>query len=286
MSRDGVVRALTDDGSFRVIAAVTTDTVRGAAAAQGASGATARRFGELVTGAVLVREVMAPQLRVQAILKGAPGRGSLIADSHPDGSTRGLVNFGASGAEAVAPGAESSGLLQVMRTMPNGALHQGVVSVPPAGSVEDALMTYFQESEQIVSVAGVAALDAGGEIMAAGGFVVQLLPEVGRGPLMIMTERLQSGLSLEAMLRTDEPTAEGLLDELLYGMTFTCVGAAEVAFRCHCSELRLIESLATLPAGDIADMLSSAEPLEIRCDYCKRDYAIAPEALRSAVTPN
>ena len=91
---DRVVRAITDDGAFRVITAMTTETVRGAVAAQEARGPIAQRFGELITGAILVREAMAPALRVQGILKGKRSKGSLVADSHPDGTSRGLVNFG------------------------------------------------------------------------------------------------------------------------------------------------------------------------------------------------
>src|SRR5687767_14004885 len=88
---DTVLRAITDDGAFRVITALTTRTVRGAAQAQKVAGATARHFGDLLTGAVLYRETMAPNYRVQGILKGAGGSGSLVADSHPFGKTRGLV---------------------------------------------------------------------------------------------------------------------------------------------------------------------------------------------------
>ncbi|MEZ4307686.1 MAG: Hsp33 family molecular chaperone HslO, partial [Polyangiaceae bacterium] len=57
---DTVVRAVTQDGAFRVIVTLTTATVKGAVTAQDVSGSTAARLGELVTGAVLVREAMAP----------------------------------------------------------------------------------------------------------------------------------------------------------------------------------------------------------------------------------
>ena len=62
---DRVIRAMTNDGAFRVIAAVTTQTVRGAVAAQQAKGAIAARFGDLLTGSILIREAMSPTLRVQ-----------------------------------------------------------------------------------------------------------------------------------------------------------------------------------------------------------------------------
>ena len=90
---DTVLRAITDDGAFRVITARTTQTVRGAVEAQGVVGATARHFGDLLTGSILFRETMAPNLRVQGIIKGSNGSGSVIADSHPSGQTRGLIQL-------------------------------------------------------------------------------------------------------------------------------------------------------------------------------------------------
>src|SRR4051812_39339917 len=90
---DRVVRAITDDGAFRVIIASTTHTVREVIAKQRARGTTAEHLGDMVTGAVLVRETMAPDLRLQCILKGANASGSLVADTHPTGATRGLVQL-------------------------------------------------------------------------------------------------------------------------------------------------------------------------------------------------
>jgi molecular chaperone Hsp33 len=281
---DGVVRAITRDGAFRVVAVHTTATVRGAIQSQNVVGNTARYFAELVTGSAIVREAMAPQLRVQCILKGAKGRGSLVADSHPDGAVRGLVNFGAKKEELdIGEGA----LLQVMRTLPSGSMHQGVVEVPRGGGVSGGLMAYMLDSEQIVSVIGVRALfDDSGQLVAAGGYLVQLLPEIERAPLMIMTERLQGDVDLDKLLRGEAGSAGGIVDEVLYGMPYDRVGESELRFECKCSEPRLLASLSTLPTSDIEEMIADGKTLEIRCDYCGKEYAIAPEALRAAVETN
>src|SRR5271170_7113017 len=142
---DTALRAITDDGAFRVIAIRSTETVRGAAASQDVRGETARVFGELVTGAILIRHTMAPDLRVQAILQGDDRAGRMVADANPDGSTRGLVQL-ASGARAMS--VSKQGVLQVARTLHNGSIHQGVVPVPEDGSLSGALMRYMQDSEQ------------------------------------------------------------------------------------------------------------------------------------------
>ena len=287
---DRVVRSITDDGAFRVITAMTTETVRGAVAAQLAQGPLAQRFGELITGAILIREAMAPALRVQAILKGKLRKGSLVADSLPDGTSRGLVNFGAKDGELLLL---DGVLLQMMRSLPGGTIHQGVIEVPgvasdpsAGGVVSRALMAYMQNSEQIVSTIAVATVLDGDRIVAAGGYIVQLLPEIERGPLMIMTERLQAFEALEEALTRPEASPDTLMDELLYGFPFTRLESSPLSFACHCSQARVVESLATLPRADIEDLVKDDEVLDITCDYCRKEFQIPPTQLRPLLTSN
>lgn len=272
------------DGAFRVITALTTETVRGAIAVQSAAGATAQRLGELITGAILVREAMAPNLRVQAIVKGAAGHGTLVADSHPDGTSRGLVNLGKGAAEKSAVQIGRGSLLQVMRTLPSGTLHQGVVEVPAEGGISGGLMAYMQESEQVVSMIAVATLIGEDGVGASGGYLVQLLPEVERGPLMVMTERLKEFERLDDVLAHEGASADVLLEELLHGMPFSRLDDSPLSFSCRCSELRVMTTLASLPRSDIEEMVEDGKVLDIRCDYCGKDYQVSPSQLRSLLT--
>ncbi|WP_437548515.1 Hsp33 family molecular chaperone HslO [Sorangium sp. So ce367] len=281
---DSVVRAITMDGAFRVITALTTETVRGAVAVQSATGVTAQRLGELITGAILVREAMAPNLRVQAIVKGAAGNGSLVADSHPDGTSRGLVNLGKGATAESAVEIGDGSLLQVMRTLPSGMLHQGVVEIPTEGGISAGLMTYMQESEQVVSMIAVATLIGEDGVGASGGYLVQLLPEVERGPLMVMTERLKDFERLDDVLAHEGASADVLLGELLYGMPFSRLEDSPLSFSCRCSELRVMATLASLPRSDIEEMVTDGKVLDIRCDYCGKDYQVSPSQLRSLLT--
>lgn len=275
VTHDSVLRAITNDGAFRVIVAQTTHTVRGVLSAQRASGAAAAHFGDLLTAAILVRETMAPNLRVQSIVKGARGSGSLVADSHPSGNTRGLVQgVGPEGVD-LGPGA----LLQLMRTMPSGRINQGVVEVPPGGGISEAMMTYMQASEQVVSMIAVGTVARDGDV-AAGGYLVQLLPEVGRGPLMVMTERLEDFRNIDALLARESFSPTWLLGELLHGMEYTRLDESPLGFQCWCDELRLVGALATLGRSELEDLVRSGEILEINCDYCQKEYRINPERLR------
>lgn len=284
LHQDNVLRAITDDGAFRVIAADTTATVRGALAAQKpASPELARTFADLLTGAVLVRETMAPENRLQAILQGDDPRLRMVADTYPDGATRGLIQM-PEGTTAMPLG--ERGMLQVARTLHNGSLHQGVVRVPNDATVSAALMAYMQDSEQTVTMIAVGCHMAQGEVVAAGGYMVQLLPEASEGPLMVMTERLKDFQDIVPLLARGAASPEELLHETLYGMPYTKVGDRNVHFGCNCSPDRLVLSLGSLPRADIESLMQDGKTLDIECDYCHRTYEFTVEQLRSLLERN
>ena len=282
-SSDTVLRALTDDGSFRVIALETTATVRDAIAAQKPDANMRRTFADFLTGAILVRESMSPDLRVQCILQGDDGRSRIVADAHPDGTTRGLVQL--------APGAhgfscEQKGVMQVARTLSNGALHQGVVSVAGQGGMAGAFMAYMQTSEQITTMIALGTHMVDGEVAAAGGYLVQILPGFEEGPLMVMTERLKDFQDIVPLLARGAGSPAALMAETLYGMPYSLVGERTIAFGCNCSSTRLAASLATLPKADIESLLSDKRLLEIECEFCRAEYRFAPEQLRGLLDAN
>jgi molecular chaperone Hsp33 len=281
---DHVMRAVTEDGAFRVVAVHTTSTARGAAQAQGAKGDVARNFAKLVTATILVRELMSPDFRVQGILTGSDGVSRLVADSQPDGSARGLVQL-ARGAQSFSLGEHAR--LQMMRSLRNGALQQGVVEVPEGTGVGGAIMEYLQTSEQLVSTAAIGALlDDAGDVRAAGGWVVQLLPEASRGPLTVMTNRLEAIAHIEHLLERDDADPAVLLRDILAGMPFERTAESTLRFGCNCSEERIMAGLATISRDDLQSMIDAGEVLDIACDYCGRKYAIPPEKLRGLITEN
>lgn len=272
---DSALRAMTDDSAFRVMAVNTTQTVRDALERQAPSGLTRKAFGDLITGAVLVRETMSPNQRVQAILKRRENGGSLVADTHPTEGTRGLVSLPATDPQFPLTDA----ILQVMRRLHDGRVHQGMVGVPSGGDVSDALRMYMQVSEQVDTLVAVSTLFDGDEVTRAGGYLIQLLPGVGRAPLAFMTERVREFGSIDAQLAKGEGAPRDLIAMLLSEIPYTELEDSPLRFGCWCSAERLLSALSTLPRADIDDFVQKGEVLEISCDYCHRQYRIPPAKL-------
>lgn len=275
---DRAISCVTHDGAFRVIALRSTRTVRGIVKSQKAKGRVAEDLGDLATGAILMRLTMAPGYRVQGVIQSAEG--TIVGDAWPDGGTRGLLRSTAE------HGFSKGSRLHLMRSLPNGTLQQGVVEISNEHRVSGALNTYFAESEQVTSAVGIATVTSGDEVLMAGGYVVQLLPECTEPPLAVLYERLRHDFAdLSKNLAEVDNDPDRLAAEILAGMEYTrTLEFDDVDFRCRCSSERVLASLSTVGKKDLEDMLLRAEPLSISCDYCGTEYEIGAERLRGLLS--
>jgi molecular chaperone Hsp33 len=143
-------------------------------------------------------------------------------------------------------------------------------------------MAYMQESEQILTVMGMSTLfDAQGQVRSAGGYVVQMLPGADHEVATVMTERLALDFS-DITAYVDQPAfdPDALLEELLYRVPFARTETRGVRFHCPCSHASVLASLATLDVADIQRFIEEGEMLDIGCDYCGKQYQVAPDQLR------
>lgn len=279
---DRAVTVITNDGAFRVIAARTTQSAAGVVAAQTPAPETLPLLSDLTTATILVRLTMAPSYRVQGILRGdgPDTAGTMVADAYPDGGTRGLLRA-KDGKIELGP----RSLMQLMRSLPTGQMHQGVVHVSTEHGVSGALMNYMQESEQVTSAAGVGTVIEDGSIVMAGGWLVQVLPECSEPPLALMYERLRTDFAdTAAVLAKLDADPMRLVEEICWGMEYTQTQDHALDYRCRCSQERVLASLATVGHDELTDMVETGEPLFITCDYCRKPYEIAAEALRGLLS--
>ena len=264
---------MTNDGAFRIVAARTTDTAQAVISAQELSGLAAQDMADLLTAAVLYRETMAPSLRVQCIVRFEDNAGQLVADSHPDGWTRGLFQKGSG--EAPPDIRKTQATLQMMRTLPNSELQRGVVQLPEGGNLSEGFMRYMQLSEQIVSMISLGSV-VEAQQPAAGGYVVQLLPEAveAEAAMETMTERLGNFVEIRDRLQGSDSSPSQLVEQIFEGMPFTWLHSSDIRFGCHCSQVRVMTTLSVLNRTDIQELVDEGEPLSVGCDYCGTSYTV------------
>lgn len=272
---DRVVRAMTMDGAFRLIACTVDETARAVLGVQATGDELGVRLAELLAAAVLIRETTQPVRRVQLVWRDRRG-GSLVADSMPEGQCRGLVYPGESTAVLTA----GDHKLLVNYTSPRGEPYTGVVGVPDGDDMASAIMRYFKQSEQITAMVALAALPGPGGVRAVGGYVVQVTPEAERDGIEKMTEHLAGLPPVATLLEGEGRTAAALGKVVFAGWEHADLASSPLVFGCTCSAVRVMSSILTLPAGEVDSMLAG-DALEVRCDACGRNYRIEPGELRA-----
>jgi molecular chaperone Hsp33 len=276
-SQDGAVRVMAKDGSFRAIAVSAPDSVQAAMKAQGVTqDSEAALLGELMLGASMIRETMAPGQRLQMVVS---SHGSVAADTHPEGMVRAILRR--------PPGSHvqlrGKGHLQVMRAMFDGQLHQGTLEVQEEGGMSAALQDYLLRSEQVESVLQVCCVVEGGQVKVAHGYLVQRLPEAQDQQFVDMQAR-EAGLpSLREAVEDKDLDPAGMVARLMGEIPYVTLETPKVFFGCNCSYRRVLGALVTLGKEELQQMVDAKESVKTDCDYCGEHFEVGVESLRGVL---
>ena len=172
-----------------------------------------------------------------------------------------------------------------MRAMSKG-LHRSIVRPAAGASVPVALMTYLQESEQIVSMITAPPCGRTTKFSSPAATWCRSCPTLNAAALAVMAQRIEDFPPLAEMLQSCHGSARTLLDELLYGMPFTQLDDRPVYFGCKCDEQGVVATLATLNRDDIAEIIHDQPVVDLSCDYCNRDFQVRSAQLQGLLAPS
>ncbi|MEZ4459782.1 MAG: Hsp33 family molecular chaperone HslO [bacterium] len=259
---DSISHIMTPDGSIRAVMVDARQTVGGVIQAQ-SPGNASEALGELVMGALLVQESMAPDQRLQMTLRLPTG--ALYADALTQGRARGWVSTRLSDI--------SGGQLQVARVLESGQLHEGTIDA--WGSTSEILTNYMMTSEQTTSTVGVSCRVEDDAVLHARGFMIQLLPDPDPGSLAFVT------LSLEQLVINWYDFDDQELAHAILGPGVVHLSRSDVSFGCTCSEATVLNALIAAGQDEVADMIAQNKPVEVTCEYCKTSYEVTVPQLKS-----
>ncbi len=170
------------------------------------------------------------------------------------------------------------GFLYVTRDLGVGEPYQGVVALRTGGIAED-LAYYFAASEQVPSavLAGVL-VGTTGEVLAAGGLILQRLGPVPEEEIAEMEERIREIGSISRRI-AEGWDARDLVDRVVGGLEVVEVEEGEMRYRCTCSRKRAEAVLVALGAVELASMIREDGGAEVVCEFCKEVYRFTAEDL-------
>ena len=286
---DYLIRATALDGLVRAFAIDSTRVVNDLRERQGTDPAVTAALGRLATGALMFGAMLKEEDQLVTVrVKGDGPAGTLLASANGQGGVRGLVTNPRPDIEQVrgeklnvSGAVGSNGFLTVTRDLGMGQPYVSTVELV-SGEIGEDLANYFVQSEQVPSAVGIGVfVRPAGDVEAAGGYLVQLLPGVKERDAAEIEHLVRAMPHPTTMLRNGE-TPEEILSRIF--PSYDLLDRRPVRFHCPCSLERVETALRLLGDDALDEMLEDVETkghAEVVCQFCGEVYLLAGPALEA-----
>jgi len=274
---DHLVRLITRDGTLRACAAETTLLAEECRRRQQTDPTATVALGRMVTAAALLGGLLKGNQRLALIVEGNGPLHRLQAETDAFGRVRATVKVPVAGLPPregrfdVAGAVGRAGFLHVVKDLGLKEPYRGMVQLVTSEIGED-LACYFATSEQIPSTVALGVeLGREAQVVAAGGFLLQLLP--GGDPALVdrLERRLAELPPTTTLLRQGVAPAI-ILERLLSEMPTTNLGRTPLSFTCSCSPEQVAGVLRLLGGTELDHLLADPGEVTVTCEFCKEPY--------------
>ena len=291
--------AIDKSKSYRVYIADTTDMVQQAADIHDTTPLATAGLGRVATGAGLMGIMLKNDSEKLTVnFKGDGPAGQILATAYGDGSVKALIAnphvdlpLNEDGKLDVG-GSLGIGELTVIKDIGLKEPYIGTIALVD-GEIADDLTAYFYISEQQnSSVALGVKVERDLSVGAAGGMIIQMLPDAAEGvvdalekmlgdmdPMTTIISRVKArraGLSGRGLLQE-------IMDEIFKDMPEEfqpeILDTREIKWECDCSRERIEAALATIGSDDLREIIEEDGQAELQCHFCLKKYQFNKDEL-------
>ena len=287
---DQLIRAISSDGRVKAVAVSTRDlTERARQIHKTLPVATAALGRALAAASMMGNALKEDGASVTLQIKGGGPLGTLLAVSDNQGNVRGTVDdpqvdlpLRPDGKLDVGAAVGQDGTLTVIRDLNMKEPYVGSVGLL-GGEIAEDLAAYFVEAEQIPTACGLGVLvDRDQSVLAAGGYLIQLLPGAGEDTIAKVEGSLMAAGAVTGLLR-DDPDPEAMLRRALSDFDLEILEKSPIEYRCYCSRERMERALISLGAEELQSMIDEQGSADLTCRFCDNVQHFSREDLEAMV---
>ena len=287
---DQLIRAISSDGRVKAVAVSTRDlTERARQIHKTLPVATAALGRALAAASMMGNALKEDGASVTLQIKGGGPLGTLLAVSDNQGNVRGTVDdpqvdlpLRPDGKLDVGAAVGQDGTLTVIRDLNMKEPYVGSVGLL-GGEIAEDLAAYFVESEQIPTACGLGVLvDRDQSVLAAGGYLIQLLPGAGEDTIAKVEGSLMAAGAVTGLLQ-DDPDPEAMLRRALSDFDLEILEKSPIEYRCYCSRERMERALISLGAEELQSMIDEQGSADLTCRFCDNVQHFSREDLEAMV---
>ena len=283
---DELIRAIGGDG-FIKIAAVTTKelTEKARQIHKTLPVATAALGRTMAATSIIGNSLKENDASVTVRINGGGPLGSIVVVSDCQGNVRGYVQnphvdlpLRDDGKLDVGGAVGVNGMLTVIKDLNLKEPYVGSIQLV-SGEIAEDFTAYFAQSEQTPSACALGVLvDRDQSVMAAGGYVVQLMPGAPDEILERLEKNVISAGAATTMLL--EGGVDELVKRVMEGFDWEILERCQVSYKCYCTRKRVEGAIAGIGKEEVKDIVAQGKPIEVTCQFCDKIYSFTPEEVQ------
>lgn len=284
---DYLLKATAFNGEVRAYAIRSTETVEEARKRQDTYATASAAMGRTITITAMMGSMLKGEDKLTVKVEGDGPMGAIIADANAHGEVRGYVinphvdfESNAEGKLDVKRAVGTEGTLSVVKDL--GLKNHFTGQVPiVSGEISEDFTYYLANSEQVPSSVGAGVLvNPDHSILAAGGFIVQMLPNASEETITKVEETIAAIAPISQLIQEGK-TPEEILVLLLGKDNVKIHTRQEVKFSCPCSKERLSAAIQGLGNEEIDSMIREDHGATASCHFCNKQYTFTIDELRA-----
>jgi molecular chaperone Hsp33 len=287
---DYLVKALAYNGQIRAYAVKTTDTVGEAQRRHQTWPTASAALGRAISASVMMAAMLKGEEKLTIKIEGGGPIGNILVDSNARGEVRGYVSnpqvhfdLNEQGKLDVKRAVGTSGMLTVVKDIGLRDFFSGQVPIV-SGELGEDFTYYLVSSEQIPSSVGVGVLvNPDNSILAAGGFILQLMPGTEEETITALEQRLKEIPPVSRLIEKGL-SPEELLKEVIGDEELQFLETIPVSFSCNCSKERFSAAIISIGRAEIEEMIEEDGKAEANCHFCNASYHFTKEELEELKT--
>ena len=283
--------AVDKSGSYRVYVTISTELAEQARAIHGAEPVAAAALGRTVTAAGIMGLMLQADGDKLTVKIGCDGPvREILATAYPNGAVKGYI----ADPSVDLPLRESDGKLDVGRAVGSGTLtvikdlglkepYVGRVDLVSGEIAEDFTNYFFVSEQQPSSVALGVLISPDRTVAAAGGFILQVLPDALDECLDRLEMQLKHLPPITELISQASDVRE-LMDLIFLGMpdlySPEVLEERNIFWQCDCSRERMEKALISIGRKDLRQLIEEDHGAELTCQFCRRQYNFSEEELK------
>lgn len=288
--KDYLVKATLYDGLVRAYAAVTTNTVEEARSRQDTWATASAALGRSLTVTSLMSAMLKGEDSLTVKIEGDGPLRAIVTDGNAKGEVRGYVinphvdfPLNEVGKLDVRRAVGTGGSLSVVKDLGLKEYFTGQVPIV-SGEISEDFTYYFASSEQIPSAVGAGVLvNTDHSILAAGGFIVQLMPGATDEFIDELEEVIKTFPAISSLIEQGNNPVQ-ILQTLFKDEEIKIHEKLDINFRCQCSKERMVNAIKGLGEEEIKAMIEEDGGAEATCHFCNEVYNVTAEELEQLLT--